>query len=102
MWSKKYELFMKTRRYDNSRRVFQTKICMIDLRRPHILFHERKVEHNMQKLTPEYLLLFNAITETEEALKQLRQRLILIQQQAEDLYLSRENEDPCDAVRISS
>ncbi len=56
----------------------------------------------MQKLTPEYLLLFNAITETEEALKQLRQRLILIQQQAEDLYLSRENEDPCDAVRISS
>lgn len=56
----------------------------------------------MQKLTPEYLLLFNAITETEEFLSQLRQHLILIQQQAEDLYLNQETNDPHDTVRISS
>lgn len=56
----------------------------------------------MQNLVPEYLLLFNAITETEEALKQLRHRLILIQQQAEEIYLGRDDEEPRDSVKIPS
>ena len=44
----------------------------------------------MQTINPEYTLLFNALTDTEETLRQLRQRLISIQQQAEELFLARE------------
>ena len=35
-----------------------------------------------------YLLLFNAISDAEKVLNQLRETLIAAQQQAEDLYLS--------------
>ena len=41
----------------------------------------------MKSITREYLLLFNTLTDTEEALCQLRQRLISVQQQAEELFL---------------
>lgn len=44
----------------------------------------------MDHISPEYLLLFNAITDAEKALDELKQRLILIQQQAEELYISRD------------
>lgn len=44
----------------------------------------------MKPITKEYLLLFNAITDTEETLCQLRTRLIEIQQQAEELFLEEE------------
>lgn len=44
----------------------------------------------MKSIPKEYLLLFNAITDTEEALCQLRTRLIEIQQQAEELFLEEE------------
>ena len=38
--------------------------------------------------TKEYLLLFNALTDTEETLLQLREDLIAVQRQAEELFLS--------------
>jgi len=44
----------------------------------------------LSQISQEYLLLFNAITDTEKALDELKQRLILIQQQAEELYISRD------------
>ena len=42
----------------------------------------------MKSIPKEYLLLFNAISDAEEILNQLRETLIAAQQQAEDLYLS--------------
>lgn len=39
-------------------------------------------------LTKEYLLLFNAITDAEIILNTLREDLIAVQQQAEELYLA--------------
>lgn len=41
----------------------------------------------MKSIAKEYLLLFNAITDAEETLCQLRTRLIEVQQQAEELFL---------------
>ena len=41
----------------------------------------------MKTISKEYLFLFNAITDAEETLCQLRERLINIQRQAEELYL---------------
>ena len=43
----------------------------------------------MQNITKEYTLLFNTISDTEEALRALSDRLISIQQQAEELFLER-------------
>ena len=48
----------------------------------------------MQMINQEYALLFNALTDTEEALRQLRQRLITVQQQAEELFLARDESCP--------
>jgi len=48
----------------------------------------------MKDISKEYLLLFNAITDTEEALRQLQARLVAAQQQAEALFL--EETDPID------
>lgn len=42
----------------------------------------------MREISKEYLLLFNALTDTEEALSRLRNELLSVQQQAEELYLS--------------
>lgn len=44
----------------------------------------------MRYLTEEYLFLFNVITAAEETLTQLRATLVDAQQQAEELFLSRE------------
>lgn len=41
----------------------------------------------MKTVTKEYALLFNTITDMEKALQALRQELILVQQQAEELFL---------------
>ena len=40
-------------------------------------------------LAKEYLLLFNALTDTEEALARLRTELLLVQQQAEGAIKTR-------------
>ena len=50
----------------------------------------------MKDIAKEYLLLFNTITDTEETLRQLRDRLVAAQQQAELLFL--EETDPTDAA----
>ncbi|MDO4316471.1 MAG: hypothetical protein Q4C45_11910 [Oscillospiraceae bacterium] len=42
----------------------------------------------MKPIAKEYLVLFNAITEAEEILSQLRASLIEAQQQAEELFLN--------------
>ena len=47
----------------------------------------------MQKVSKEYLLLFNAITDAEESLCRLRAELMAAQQQAEELYISADG--PC-------
>lgn len=44
----------------------------------------------MEKLTKEYLLLFNAISDAETTLRQLRERLLLVQCQAEELYIEKD------------
>ena len=41
----------------------------------------------MKTISREYLLLFNALTDTEEFLRQLQERLMDIQRQAEELFL---------------
>lgn len=41
----------------------------------------------MKNITKEYALLFNTITDTEEYLKALYEKLITAQQQAETLFL---------------
>lgn len=45
-------------------------------------------------LTKEYLLLFNAITDAEASLNALREDLISVQQQAEELYLAAPEKAP--------
>ena len=47
----------------------------------------------MKDIAKEYLLLFNAITDAEEALRGLQQRLMEAQQQAEGLFLDDSEED---------
>lgn len=49
---------------------------------------EKKGYYMNHTLTKEYLLLFNALTDTEETLRQLREDLIAVQRQAEELFLS--------------
>lgn len=48
----------------------------------------------MQPISQEYLTLFNAITDTEEALRKILKDLRAAQQQAEELYL--EQDEPSD------
>lgn len=43
----------------------------------------------MTLLSKEYLLLFNAVTDAEHALSQLRESLLEAQRQAEELFLER-------------
>ena len=42
----------------------------------------------MENLTREYLLLFNALTDVEQLLQELRGRILAAQQAAEELYIS--------------
>ena len=53
----------------------------------------------MKDIAKEYLLLFNTITDTEEALRQLQAKLMAAQQQAEALFL--EETDQADASRTA-
>ena len=55
----------------------------------------------MKSISREYLLMFNAITDAEETLRQLREKLIFVQRQAEELYLQDEEEDQQQVRRIS-
>jgi regulator of replication initiation timing len=41
----------------------------------------------MQEISREYLLLFNAISDTEDMLLQLYSKLISVQRKAEELYM---------------
>lgn len=41
----------------------------------------------MNAISKEYLLLFNAVSDAETVLEQLRQALVIAQQRAEELYL---------------
>lgn len=51
----------------------------------------------MQNLSKGYLMLFNTLTQTEEALARLRSDLMAAQQQAEELYLEADtDQDGCD------
>ena len=52
----------------------------------------------MQKVSKEYLLLFNAITDAEESLRRLQARLIDAQQKAEELFITDDEADPLSAV----
>ena len=47
----------------------------------------------MNTLTKEYTLLFNAITDAEEALRQLSLTLMEAQRRAEELFLDAEQEE---------
>ena len=55
----------------------------------------------MADISKEYVLLFNAITETEQTLRQLQERLMFVQRQAEELYLQAEEEVCEEKLRIS-
>jgi hypothetical protein len=44
----------------------------------------------MQELAQEYVVLFRAVAEAEEALRAVREKLIAAEQLAEELYLERE------------
>lgn len=46
----------------------------------------------MNDISREYLLLFNAISDAEKSLEELKQKLVLAQQKAEDLYISKDAE----------
>lgn len=48
----------------------------------------------MTAIPKEYLLLFNTITDAENTLAQLRQKLLEAQQQAEELFLDELDENP--------
>lgn len=54
----------------------------------------------MTAISKEYLLLFNAVTDAERALSQLRETLLEAQCQAEELFLEQEAEGgPAEAAR---
>ena len=55
----------------------------------------------MELIAKEYLLLFNAITDAEETLRQLRDRLMFVQRQAEELYVQNCGEPQQTERRIS-
>lgn len=48
----------------------------------------------MTVIPKEYLLLFNAITDAEQSLAQLRETLLQVQRQAEELFLEQPDDPP--------
>ena len=60
----------------------------------HKIWKFRKDEYQMQKVSQEYLLLFNAITDAEESLCRLRARLMDAQRKAEELYIAANDAGP--------
>jgi hypothetical protein len=55
----------------------------------------------MKTIAKEYVLLFNAVTDAEESLRQLRETLITVQREAEELFLD-EEQDCCICQRQES
>lgn len=55
----------------------------------------------MKSISKEYVLLFNAVTDAEETLRQLRERLMFVQRQAEELFLEEDEGDQREMRRIS-
>ena len=55
----------------------------------------------MKKISEEYLLLFNTLTDAEVTLRQLRETLMFAQRQAEELYLQDGEEESRVERRIS-
>ena len=53
----------------------------------------------MEHIAKEYLLLFNVITDAEEALRALQEKLVEAQQKAEALYLGDEETRACEDPR---
>lgn len=61
-------------------------LCKIKLTLLHLVSIQ-KGWYQMKSISKEYLLLFNAVTDAEESLRQLREKLVAVQQQAEELFL---------------
>jgi hypothetical protein len=66
---------------------------MILLKKNKILCDLRKGLLKMRNISKEYLLLFNTLTDAENALAQLYTALVSAQRQAEDLYLSEPDDE---------
>lgn len=49
----------------------------------------------MQTIAKEYLVLFNALTDAETALRQMEERLMEAQRRAEELFLEAGDGDSC-------
>lgn len=47
----------------------------------------------MDNISKEYLILFNAITDAEHELERMRKKLIRVQQQAEELFIERDENE---------
>ncbi len=47
----------------------------------------------MENLSAEYLLLFNAVSETVNKLEEMKQALLNAQMYAEDLYISKDDQN---------
>ena len=45
----------------------------------------------MSEISQEYLVLFHAVTQAEQALEELRNKLMDAQRQAEEVFISRED-----------
>ena len=71
-------------------------LCMIRTTAPHLVCISERMAI-MNAISKEYLFLFNAITDAEASLDRLRQQLIAVQQQAEELFL--EEGEPASARR---
>ena len=74
--------------FDKMRQKNSWEFCMIEPYSEIAICSEKKGYYMNHTLTKEYLLLFNALTDTEETLRQLREDLIAVQRQAEELFLS--------------
>lgn len=78
-------------------------MCMIQRKHQYLVEPERlrtqddalpsqKGRTNMEPISKEYLLLFNAITDAQESLDRIRAELLCAQQRAEELYLAHSEE----------
>jgi hypothetical protein len=73
--------------FDKFQQNISPMLCKIQPSSLHLVF-PLQGGANMDTIRKEYTLLFNAITDAETALEQLRQQLICAQQQAEELFLA--------------
>lgn len=53
----------------------------------------------MNTISKEYLLLFNAITDAGETLRELREKLMTVQQLSEQLYIEEGDDGPMESGR---